>query len=223
MTQPSAAAGMDLSRLPQRNSARVYRGRPAGHCTICRHAERARAELMLAGGAGFSAVARKLSMSPDALNRHWRRHVSPERRAALLMGPVQVQALAAKVAAESESVVDHHRAVRAGLYQLFAAALEAGDRQAGALLSGRLREVNDSIGRITGELSQSPLIQQNTVNIFSSDPAFATFRDDLIRVLAKFPEAYEAVLAEFDRIEHASTAADLPALEHHAEESTEPA
>lgn len=198
----------------------IHRGRPAGHCTICRAAERARAELMLAGGAGFAAVARKLNLSPDALTRHWRRHVSAERRAALLMGPVQVQALAAKVAEESESVIDHHRANRAGLYQLFAAALEAGDRQAGALLSGRLREVNDSIGKITGELIASPLIQQNTVNIFTSDPDFARFRDDLIRMLSRFPDAYEAVLAEFDRIERSSPlASDMPALEHHAEEA----
>jgi hypothetical protein len=159
-------------------------------------------------------------MSADALARHWHRHVSGERRAALLMGPVQVQALAAKVAEEAQSVLEHHQVNRAGLYQMYAAALEAGDRQTGALISGRLREVNDSIGRITGELAHSPLIQQNTVNVFVHDPAFATFRDDLIRVLSRFPEAYEAVLAAFERLEGVSaTASELPALEHHAEET----
>ena len=66
----------------------------------------------------------------------------------------------------------------------------------------------------------SPLIQQNTVNIFTSDPDFARFRDDLIRMLSRFPDAYEAVLAEFDRIERSSPlASDMPALEHHAEEA----
>jgi hypothetical protein len=188
-----------------------HRGRPRGHCTICQHVERTRAELLLAGAASFASVARKFTMSPDALTRHWRNHVSAERRAALIMGPVQRTALAARVAEESESVLDHHRVVRAGLYQRYGAALDAGDNMAVGLLAGRLTEINNAISRLTGELANSPLIQNNTVNFFMS-PEFATFQADLIRVLSRFPDAYEAVLAEFDRLEAAPS--QLPALEH---------
>jgi len=193
------------------------RGRPTGRCTVCGHAERTRIELLLAGGAGQKSVADKFGLSKDAIHRHWHGHVNEERKAALLLGPVQVQALAAKVAEESESVIDHHKATRAGLYQFYATALEAGDKTSGALLAGRLTEVNNSIARITGELAQSPLMQSNTVNVFLNSPEFVKFQADLIRVLAGFPDAREAVIAEFERLD-ALEAEPLPnaspALEH---------
>lgn len=104
-------------------------GRPPGHCSICNHEDRSRAELLLAGGASQQSVATKFAMSPDAVGRHWRGHVSEERKASLLMGPVQRMELAARVSEEAEAVIDHFRTVRAGLYTMFNAALEAGDRK----------------------------------------------------------------------------------------------
>jgi len=190
------------------------RGRPPGHCTICQHVERTRAELLAASGASVASIARKFSMSSDALHRHWKNHVSPERRAALIMGPTQRMALAAAVAEEAESVLDHHRAVRAGLYQRYAAALEAGDNNAVGLLAGRLTDINNSISRLTGELASSPLIQHNTVNVYGS-PEFARFRADLVRAVAPYPEVRQHVLRVFERLE--APAAQLPALEHHAD------
>lgn len=200
------------------------RGRPTGRCTVCAHTERTRIELLLAGGAGQKSVADKFGLSKDSVHRHWHGHVPEERRAALLLGPVQVQALAAKVAEESESVIDHHKATRAGLYQFFTTALEAGDKTSGAMLAGRLTEVNNSIARITGELASSPLVQRNTVNVFMQSQEFAEFQGRLIAVLSRFPEAREAVIAEFERLEALEAAAEpaehteLPALEHEADE-----
>lgn len=188
----------------------------SGGCTVCAHAERTRIELLLAGGAGQTATADKFGLSKHSVHRHWHSHVSEERRASLIMGPAQRQALAAQVAEESESVLDHHRAVRAGLYQRYSAALEAGDNFSVASIAGRLTEVNNAIARLCGQLATSPLIQQNTLNVFVNDPAFATFRDDLVRVLSRFPDAYEAVLAEFERLEAQPTTSALPALEHAA-------
>ncbi len=188
------------------------KGRPTGRCGVCGHAERTRIELLLAGGASQKSVGDKFGLSKDSIHRHWHGHVTEERKAALMLGPVQVQALAAKVAEESESVIDHHKATRAGLYQLYATALEAGDKSTGALLAGRLTEVNNSIARITGELSKSPLIQNNTQINFTSAPEFAKFQADLVRVLSAYPDAYQAVLAEFQRLEAEAT--PLPALEH---------
>lgn len=192
------------------------KGRPTGRCTVCRHLERTRIELLLAAGAGRPAVATKFGLSKDAVYRHWHAHVSEERKAALLLGPVQVQALASKVAEESESVIDHHKATRAGLYEFYRAALEAGDKTSGALVAGRLTEVNNSIGRITGELAQSPLVQRNTVNVFMQTREFAEFQARLIAVLSRFPNAREAVIAEFERLE--SESSELPALEHASDE-----
>ena len=193
------------------------RGRPTGRCTVCAHADRTRIELLLAGGAGQKSVADKYGLSKDSVHRHWHSHVGEERKAALLLGPVQAQALAAKVAEESESVIDHHKATRAGLYQFYTTALEAGDRNSGAMLAGRLTEVNNAIARITGELAHSPLVQSNTVNVFMHTREFAEFQGRLIAVLHRFPEAREAVIAEFEKLEAVEPAAalsELPALEH---------
>jgi hypothetical protein len=203
-----AFRGCELER-----SLPAHRGHSGG-CKVCAHIERTRIELLLAGGAGQKAVGRKYGLTKDSVHRHWKNHVSEERRVALIMGPMQRQALAAQVAEESESVLDHHQAVRAGLYRLYDAAVTAGDRTGGAMLGGRLTEVNNAIARLCGQLASSPLIQNNTVNFYLS-PEFASFQADLVRALGPFPEARAAVLAEFERLE-AAAPAELPALEHEA-------
>lgn len=191
----------------------AHKGRN-GTCGVCNHTERTRLELLLAGGASQRAVARKFGLSHHAVCRHWTGHVTSERKANLLLGPVQRMSLAAQVSEEAESVIDHFRAVRAGLYRLYDAALEAGDRNGGALVAGRLLTCLDSMARLTGELATSPLIQHNTQVNFYLLPEFASFQADLIRALSRFPEARSAVLAEFERLEAAAPPTQLPALEH---------
>ncbi len=196
---------------------RIQKGRPSGQCGVCRHTDRARAELWLAGGASHHSVAKKLGLSHDAVRRHWSGHVSHERKAALLMGPVQVEALAAKVAEESESILDHHRAVRAGLYQMYTAALEAGDRNGAATLAGRLIEVNNAIAKLTGQLIDSPLVQNNHLHIHS--PIIQDVQNMLLLTLSPYPEALDAVVAgfeELDRKARGNTPHERPALEHAA-------
>jgi hypothetical protein len=189
------------------------KGRPTGRCGVCAHAERTRIELLLAGGAGQKSVADRFNLSKDSIHRHWHGHVTEERKAALLLGPVQVQALAAKVAEESESVIDHHKAVRAGLYQFLTAALEAGDRTSGAMLSGRLTEVNNAIARITGELASSPLVQNNSLTVIMQSEQMQGLLDEIVDVLAPWPEALEALGAWLDA-RQSPQPAELPALEH---------
>lgn len=170
------------------------RGRPPGSCTICQNEARSRAELLVAGGATIRAVSRKFSLSHDALSRHWKRHVSDERKAALVMGPVQIQGLAAAVSEESESVLDHHRATRAGLYKLYAAAVEASDGTTGALVAGRLTEVNNAIARLCGQLATSPLIQNTTNIAVLASPLMQQLQDMLTQRLRPHPEAFRAVI-----------------------------
>lgn len=191
----------------------VPAGHPSGKCTLCGHADRVRIELQLAaGGASLNALARKYGISRHVLGRHWENHVSEARRAALVLGPVKQFSPAAQVSEEAESVIDHFRAVRAGLYRLYDAALEAGDRNGGALVAGRLLTCLDSMARLTGQLASSPLIQNNVQNNFYLLPEFAAFEADLIRVLSRFPDARAAVLQEFERLE--TTPVQRPALEH---------
>ena len=181
------------------------RGQPSGRCVVCAHPDKVRIELLLAGGAGQKAVGRKFDISKDAIWRHWTRHVDAQTRARLLMGPVQMHALAAQIAEENTSVLENLRIVRAGLYQQYDAALEAGDRTVGALLAGKLHQNLQITARITGELASSPLIsinntQNNNVAMVES-PTFAAFQARLIGVLRLFPDARDAVIREFERLE----------------------
>jgi hypothetical protein len=163
---------------------------------------------MLAAGGGQKAIARKFGVSKDSVWRHWTRHVSPERRATLLMGPVQKHALAAQIAEENTSVLDNLRIVRAGLYRQYDNAIEAGDRTAGALLAGKLHQNLQITARITGELASSPLVQinnQQNVSMMMESPEFSAFQAQLIAVLRDFPEARLAVIREFSKLEALST------------------
>jgi hypothetical protein len=193
--------------------------RPNGRCAICQHVERVSIELALAGGVSIKSIARKHRVPYHPLQRHWRGHVDAERKARLLVGPVQKAALAARVAEENSSVIDSLKIVRAGLYETYDAALKAGDRFAVGTLAGRLHENLRITASITGELASSPLVtihnSQTNVALLRDSPAFASFAADLIRTLSRFPEARSAVIAEFERLE-AAAPVQLPALEHHA-------
>jgi hypothetical protein len=161
--------------------------------------------LLAGGGASHRAVGKRFNLSRHAVDRHWANHVTDERKACLILGPVEREALSSRVAEESSSILDHFKAVRSGLYDLFLKAHEAADGQAGALLAGRLHENLNSIARLTGEIASSPLVQinqQTNNNIsFTADPQFAMFQADLIRALSRHPEARKDVIDAFRRLE----------------------
>jgi hypothetical protein len=194
----------------------AHEGQNPARCTVCSHLERARIELLIAGGgASHRALARKYSLSHHAIGRHWANHVTEERKAALILGPVERAALASRVAEESSSVIDHFKTVRSGLYELFQKSLAAADGQTGAMISGRLLECLNSMARLTGQLATSPLVQHNHTTInnnltLQQNAEFAQLKADLVRVLQRHPQALQDVIQEFERMD----AATLPALEH---------
>jgi hypothetical protein len=166
---------------------------PNGRCTICGHPERPRAELLLAGGAGLRAVARKLLLPYHSLRRHWVGHVSPERRSQLICGPLKPQELAQRAAEEGLSLLDYLRIVRNGLMARFLAASEADDRQGAALVSGRLIQCLSLTAQLTGEISRTTANVTNNVAILTS-PLMSDLQSMLIRTLAPHPQARAAVL-----------------------------
>jgi len=168
-------------------------------CSICRHPDRPRMEVLIAGGASIKAVAKTCHVSYWPLYRHWSNHVSHTRRQQLLMGPVPTAALAARLADENCSVLDNLKYLRLNLYRLFDAAVEADDRNGGSLVAGKLHENLNQVARITGELSQSPLVV--TQNNFYVSPQFAQLQGALLRVLADYPEARAAVIHAFRELE----------------------
>jgi hypothetical protein len=121
----------------------------------------------------------------------------------LAIGPAQRMSLSAQVAEESASVIDHYRAVRAGLYRLYDAALEAGDRTGGSLVAARLLTCLDSMARLTGQLAVSPLISHQHLHLhFSEHPAFVEFIEHMGQILEPYPEARLAIFRAVEALEH---------------------
>jgi hypothetical protein len=165
-------------------------------CTICRHEERWRIELLRAGGAGLDALAAKFNISRDALHRHWNSHVTDAMKAGYLCGPSEMASLAEKAALEGDSVLDYLRLCRTALTAQLAATTEAGDARTAAYVAGQLVKTLETIGKVTGELGE---LAHSTINIngnvaIMNSPQFATLQATMLRALAPFPDARGAVV-----------------------------
>jgi hypothetical protein len=182
-------------------------------CRVCRHVAKTEIELALAGGAGQTALAKKHGLSKDSVQRHWARHVPEERKARLLIGPVQAQALAARLSEENSSVLDNLKIIRAGLYEAYDAAVRAGDRNSIALLAGRLHENQRLVGTILGDLASTRLVQNTTINNFGDSAEYVRLIEALRQFGREHPQVMPALCAMLERLDDPAPA-QLPALEH---------
>ncbi len=179
-------------------------------CGICAHPDRVRIETLAVSGASTAAVARKFAVSYDAVRRHVRRHVSPERRTLLVAGPAaKLEELALRGADESESILEHLAALRSVLFSRLAAAAEAGDDGNVALLSGRALDVLRSLGKLAGVLTEGSTY--NVTNNILIHPQFLALEQMLLEELRAFPEARARVVAGLRRLDQ--RAAPPPAIE----------
>ncbi|WP_024519385.1 hypothetical protein [Bradyrhizobium sp. Tv2a-2] len=190
-------------------------------CQVCKHPDRWRIELLKAGGASLVSLADKFGVHKNAVDRHWHRHVSAEMKASYLLGPVQLQELAAKAAEQGGSVLDHLHAVRTVLMGQLAVCAEASDSRGCAYVAGRLTSVLEVIAKISGELGDLArnVNITNNVNVLTQHPDFIRAQATIVQALGPFPEATRAVIAALDALEskapqRASKA--VPALLEHA-------
>lgn len=167
--------------------------RPNGKCTVCRHAERGRLEMLAASGASQEALGRRFGVSHDALQRHMSRHVSQERKAQLVAGPVKMRELVERAAELGMSLLDYLAIMRSTLVTQFLAASEANDRHGTAQLAGRLTEVLRLQAQVSGELTRTVAPVTNNTLIMTS-PIMADLQAMLITRLRPFPEARHAVM-----------------------------
>jgi hypothetical protein len=165
----------------------------------------------MANGVKMPAIARKFATSHDACWRHKRKHLSAERRAQLVAGPVTFRELAEKASAEGLSLLDYLSMLRSTLFRQFMAATEVHDNQSTALLAGRLTEVLRLLAQVTGELSRATSTVNHNTLILAS-PLMADLQTMLAQRLRPHPEALRAVL---DGLEELSNRAvpKIPALE----------
>jgi hypothetical protein len=191
-----------------------------GRCQVCRCSEKWRIELLRAGGASLASLAKKFNLHEDAIDRHWRHHVSDEAKAGYLCGPAELATLAERAALEGDSVLDYLRLCRTVLTGQLAAMSEAGDGRGAAYVAGQLTRTLEAIARVTGEIGE---LARSTVNIhgnvqmmLADSPAFVRAQTAMMRALAGFPDARRAVAAALRDLDAADAQAGAlsKAIEH---------
>jgi hypothetical protein len=164
-------------------------------CTICNHPARPQIDLAIATGVAKRAVAERFQVSRDAVWRHGQTHLTAEMRAALATKLLQREGDTRRILLEEGAGVSEAlKAIRGPLFGLFLAAVDTGDNRAATALSGRLHENLALVAKLTGELV--PHAGTTITNILLS-PDFQRLRAELIRVLARYPEAQAEIAAVF--------------------------
>ncbi len=176
-------------------------------CTVCAHRERASLDLALARGVGVTALSRRYSLGVDALYRHSKNHLPPQLRAQLLAGPSIAGLDLDKLRdTESQSLLANIIALRNRLFASLDAAEENGDGTMLARVAGQLHRNLELTGRLLGNLNSGTSITNNVLVM----PAYVEMRVELVRALAPYPQARQAVAAVLHTIEH-KAAADITA------------
>jgi hypothetical protein len=189
----NAAPHTALSQTSRANYARATK-----RCTICKHPERWRLELLRAGGASMEALAPKFKVSSDALHRHWAKHVSAEQKATFLAGPADFLTLMEKAAKEGDSVIDYLKVVRGALLAQLASMTTAGDARGVGYICDKLTRTLEVYARVTGEVADIARSQTfnvtNNVNILTEHPAFLKTQAAILRALGPHPAARADVI-----------------------------
>ena len=169
-------------------------------CSICRHKDAGRIDLMLARRVPLRVIGDKFTVTPSALCRHRQRHMSPEVKAALAIGvpktDIDIERLRRD---ESENLLQtlvHHRA---RLWALVDEAENIGDLRAASSLHQRILTIWELQARFLRELTSGDItITQNILVI----PQYILARTAILQALRPFPDASRAVSGALREIEH---------------------
>jgi hypothetical protein len=161
-------------------------------CAICKHPDRRRIEALRAGGASLRVVAERFGLTgKDAVHYHFKHHVSPERRASLMIGPAQWEILSNQAAQESRTLLERMNVATSILFKRFVACAEAGADYALVGIAGKLNVLFRDYAELTGqlrEISTSVTINQNTINLIAS-PEFVALQFGLLAIARAHPDA----------------------------------
>jgi hypothetical protein len=197
------------------------RGPPS--CRVCTHPERVRIELQGLSGVSHVVIAKKFStgdqpLSRYSIDRHFLRHMTEQRRAQLVAGPMKLAELVERANAEGHTLIDYLAMLRSSLSQQYLACAEAGDSQGAAILAARLLETLRMGAQLNGDLTRAAGAVTNNTLILGS-PIMADLQAMLIARLRPFPEAARAVMEGLEQLSAralngaAAQARAMPALE----------
>jgi hypothetical protein len=143
--------------------------------------------LAAAKGVNTHVLAKRYGFVYQTLRRHLKLHLSESTRR-MLAGDVytDIDALLKRVSTGDAESIDLLNATIAGLFNLFQAAFQEGDRHGAALLSSRLEKCIELRSRISRELVPSASYQQTNIMVQGDIST-------LLRLLRPFPEALAAI------------------------------
>jgi hypothetical protein len=178
--------------------------------TVARHPERLSIELARLAGMSLDRVSAKHGVKRDAIARHMA-SLSEDYKAALALN-VPLEQLVEKASAEGQSLLDCFAVINSVTMQQLISAAASGDRHAVANLSRAAIEGLRERGKLTGEILQTPTIQNVTNNavVFMASPFMAQLQTMLLARLQPYPDALRAVLSGLEELEGASTSTEPP-------------
>ncbi|AWN47154.1 hypothetical protein DK419_13205 [Methylobacterium terrae] len=161
---------------------------------IARHPDRLAIELSRIAGVSLDRIAAKYGVHRDAIARHMAS--LPDDYKAALAADVPLEELAARAAKEGGSLLDHFGIIRMTVMQQLLAAAACNDRHATANLARAATDVSREIGRLTGDILNTPTVTNitNQAVIFMGSPFMANLEAMLIRRLAPHPAALRDVM-----------------------------
>lgn len=157
-------------------------------CTICTHSDRDAIDAAIVSTASYRSTARRYGVTPDAIARHARAHVS-------------AAVVAIADAAEADRRLTTSERVE-GLYRRVERILDAAEQAGQASLSlaaaRELRSTSELLARLSGELRpDAPTV---SVNLLTS-PDLQVLLAAINRALAGYPDARAAVARELGVLE----------------------
>jgi hypothetical protein len=148
-------------------------------------------------------IAAEYKVTRFSVDRHWKNHVSPARKAELLGGPATIADMAAAAAKEDRNILDYLQIMRSELLRLFLLAKERNSLRDASHIAQRFLETLEVIARLNGQLRQAGVVINNVnavgaVNsgpqLIMNDPAIVRLQATIIRALAPHPEARAYVI-----------------------------
>jgi hypothetical protein len=193
-------------------------GKTHARCTVCAHVERHKIEALRVGGAGLEELATRFGVHKDSLWRHMKNHVSPETKVSYLAGPSKLNELANLAADENKGLLEYLGILRSILFGQLDRSAQRDKPYEVSLVGGKVLDTLREIGRLTGEVSaftsQTLNITTNNSAVVMNSPFVAELQAELLQTLAPFPEARQAVISMFVRLDDRHRQPEMKLVEH---------